>query len=124
VYAGEWVRFGVGTICSPYRSSLEGDTLIGSSILGDHSSTGFATRIGEGTTIGICAQLQGDDYTQIKDIPSFVTGSASRLRELSDDDALKLVSERMKQKGVEHTFVEKELLKDAFQHTGAERRRH
>ncbi len=124
IYTGEWVHFGVGTIVSPYKTPLNGDMTIGTCTVGDASTTGFCTRISDGTTIGICAQLQGDDYTQVKDIPSFVTGSASRLRELSDEDATNMISERMKLKGVEHTFVEKELLKDAFQHTGAERRRH
>ena len=127
-YLGEWVNLGAGTTTSNLKNSYglikvfgadTGQQFLGS-IIGDYSRTAVNTPIYAGKVIGASSHLYG---TVVKDIPSFTAYAASFGCAVEFDlaEAIKIQKIIMARRNFEASEIDRQLLKDVFALTQAER---
>ena len=127
-YLGEWVNLGAGTTTSNLKNSYglikvfgadTGQQFLGS-IIGDYSRTAVNTPIYAGKVIGASSHLYG---TVVKDIPSFTAYAASFGCAVEFDlaEAIKIQKIVMARRNFEASEIDRQLLKDVFALTQAER---
>ena len=132
-YLGSWVNLGAATDNSdlknnyrPIKVSLKGreidtgDLHVGA-FIGDFTRTAIHTRLGSGSTIGVCSHILDSDFPAVE-LPPFTWAGNKGYSEYRWDKALETISTIMPRRGRSLTPGLEFALRDLFQQSSGFRR--